>query len=136
MAYAFTVTEGTKSVKGGKVVQTFEIQETDVAPADEWSFPVPNDFEVTLYRAEKSPTAGAGTTLTPELGRIAGWTSGLAGHIVGAASASANHRIVSAQLAAVNMDGGGLLYGRSVPDVDTGATAGPHITTWITIARG
>jgi len=135
MAYVFVVTEGSKSVKNGKVSQTFKIEETDVSPTDEWSIPVPDQFEMPMFRADME-SAGAGTTLTPEMGRVSGWTSGLAGHIVAADSADANHRIVSSQIDTIDTNGGGVLYGRSVPDIDTGDTAGPHITTWITIARG
>lgn len=135
MAYAVVVTEGPKRIENGRIVQTFQIEETDVAPADQWTLPVPDGFALALFKADME-TAGAGTTLTPELGTITGWVSGGAGHIVAAAAADANHRIVSDQLEAIDLDGGALLYGRSVPDTDTGDTAGPHITTRITIVRG
>ena len=134
MAYSFTITEGDKIERGDAVLQTFRIEETDVAPTDEWSMPVADIFAVELWKAENQ-AASAAATLTPELGTVSGWTSGGAGHIGKAAAADANHRIISSELSTIDTGGGSVLYGRSNPDIDTSGAGGPHVITWLTISR-
>lgn len=135
MAYEFDITESKKQVAEGRVSTTYRIREREIDPAvsaNQWTLPIPDQATVTLMTSDV--VAGLATTIQPELGYVSEWTSGAAGHIDQAASASANHRI--AQLKLIDTHGGNVLYGRAVPNVATGTAVGWHVTTFITISAG
>lgn len=127
MAYSYTVTRSDPTTLDGVTYVTYTVVETDAGAATEYTLTgVPTVGTLTLVRAELT-VAGAATTMQPEFGETATWTSGAAGHVDQATAAAAYIRIGTNK----RLITGGSLYGRTIGD----ATA-TTVTTKIVIAYG
>lgn len=142
MAYEFSVSDPVVSHRGSKTFISWTITETgEVAAASEWSIDgVSAPAEVWLHVVDLVNSDGGGTTLRPELGLEAAWTSGEANHLFEAASADAHHRIPGRADdphrwgGVTGNDGARTLYGRSKPNATLGA-AGLVVTEITVVVR-
>lgn len=128
MAYAFVVTSIARTIDNHRHI-AYTIVETDVDPTDEWNIDVPSDrpARMTTYEGELTD-ADAATTLQPELGLVASWTTDGIGHLLQEETAIAR---VRNDVDVRFMSRNGKLYGRSTPDAHA-----DEITTRVTIVEG
>ncbi len=135
MAYSATITEGQKTVADGSVHQTYQIDEREIDPANtahQWALPVPDRCTSTLFVSDL--LAGAAATIQNEIGVVSEWTSEGVGHVDKIDAAGVNVRVPQRKF--IDTRGGGVLYGRSNPDINTGSAAGVHVRTFITLISG
>lgn len=123
MAYTFTIERESHTKVDGRKYTILEIEEVDVVSASEWNAEVPEVGKITLVECTLV-TAGGATTVQPEFGRLAAWTSGGEGHIDQVAAAAATVRVGTDKRWATD----GTLYGRSKPDADTATLIRTRIT--------
>jgi hypothetical protein len=139
MPYAYEVSGPTVLVVGDTQYLTYEITETDVEAASEWSIPaVPAIGTVTLYEvAITDAGAIAAARVAPEIGYSATFGSSPLERIC-EVSQEAQPGVSRAMAARFARMEGGALYGRSRA-TDDGAAPGtpvPEIVTRITLVPG
>lgn len=128
MAYDSTVTLRSTTADG---VRTWEIAESDIATTSEWSISgLPREVTISLFTSHLT-VAGSASTIQPALGFLSGWTIGGDGSVTQAAAADADHTIVTKVRAYLPT---GVLYGKSTPDTNTGASG--RIITRVSIEPG
>ena len=123
MAYAFTVERESHTKVDGRKYTILEIEEVDAVPTSEWSAEVPEVGKITLVECTLV-TPGTSTTIQPEFGRLAGWTSAAEGHIDQVAAAGTTVRVGTDKRWATD----GTLYGRSTPDAGIATLIRTRIT--------
>ncbi len=125
---AYTVTPLQTETGDDRAVWSFQVTETDATPTQEWAVPLANGtYTLQVYQAEL--TAGAGATLTPKLGKAAGWSDGSM-DAIGVNDTTAGYINTQAPLKLQITNGA--LYGCS--QVDTGTDNA--ITTVIVLTSG
>ena len=129
MAHAYS-THGPEVLAGGAL--RYRVYESEVQTGSEWSITLPSGGEWHVLRVQCDIEVADGvSTVEPELGELASWTSEGRGHIAKADAAAANVRIGDYKNFYARE---GRLYGRSVPDANGGAAN--RIETFITIKPG
>ena len=136
MAYAYTVNYRNEHLTNNKKHITYSITETDVGVADEalidrsaagGAHPLPAEFFFAYYQSDLT-TAGVATTVQPEVGKAAGWTTDDADHLASTAVAAAN--VKNRQNVRCDVPGQ-QLWIRSTPDANA-----TRIDTLFTIVEG
>ncbi len=118
MSYTQTTDPKAPSARSPSEV-VVSIEEADLATDSEWVLDgLPDRITIVRFCAALT-TPGSATTIQPELGRVAGWASeGSPDHISQQATAAAFINDFTVLRVALP---DGKLYGRSAPDVATGA---------------
>jgi hypothetical protein len=127
MAYAFKIT----AVDADGDMLVYEIHETEAAPADE-AGPIAVPKKGTIVGLTSELVAGAGTTVDPEMGKEAGWTTAKTGEVL-AGSSAAPAAFVSDQTPVRYHAPDGQLFLRSKVD---NAAADHEILTQLLIREG
>ena len=141
MAYRYTIVERIDKAIAGSRYTTVEIFEDDdgiavvtgIETTSEWEINgIPSPSVITLFEAFLE-TPGAAATLQSEIGLGAGWA-------VGDADSLDETTVASDKIRNVNnveircLEEGASLFGRSKPDIATGATG--EIRTFVTFKWG
>jgi hypothetical protein len=135
MPYAFAVSTPVVVWVNGRKHVTWKVTETGgIAPTDEWNIPgVPMPCDVKLHECELV-TPGSAATIDPIMGTAATFVADTNNALPGNVTPAAHTRNQSSVRVRASSGGYGTLYGRSGPNLATGATG--RIETYVTIAEG